>query len=269
MKKLIVFTLCALFSVTVQAQITIKGHVVNARHEGVEYVTIGFEGDSIGTISDAEGHFTLTIPQKRADELVFTHVSYVPQRLSPAAYASGRELQVELQDKVVELSEVVVGKKNKAMTIAKKSMTGPVASLRGKGKSLGLEWGPVFKCKKDCVVSDLILKVISSSYGWCVLSFNIYEQDGSKLRNVLNKPIYYRFDKPSGRKELIIQPEQNIVLKRKKKYFVSLAVVDSDAYGILNMQSQLKSSLARRLSTGKVKKIPCSPAIIVKGTALE
>ena len=37
----------------VSAQTIVKGHVVNERGETIEYVSIGFEEDSIGTISDA------------------------------------------------------------------------------------------------------------------------------------------------------------------------------------------------------------------------
>jgi len=269
MKRILFSALCAVIYVVAQAQTTINGHVVNERNEGVEYVTIGFEGDSIGTISDKDGHFTLTLPAARKDQLVLTHVSYVPQKLSLNAFTSGNEVKVVLKDKVVALSEVVIGKHNKAIAISKKSISGPAASLRGKGKTLGLEWGPVFKTKKDCTVSDLILKIKGSTYGWCVLSFNIYEMNGTKMHNILNKPIYYRLNKTTSKKELIIQPEETILLKGKKKYYVSVAVVDSDIYGMLDMQSQMKTCYARRLTTGKLRKLPIGPAIVVKGNPVE
>ena len=60
-KKTIITALLALVSMTGWAQNTVKGHVVNERGEGVEYVSIGIEEDSVGVISDAQGHFTLTI----------------------------------------------------------------------------------------------------------------------------------------------------------------------------------------------------------------
>ena len=147
----------------------------------------------------------------------------MPQKLSLDAFTSGNEVKVVLKDKVVALNGVVVGKHNKAISISKKSISGPSASLRGKGKTLGLEWGPVFKTKKDCTVSDLILKIKGSTYGWCVLSFNIYEMNGTKMRNVLNKPIYYRLGKTSSKQELIVQPEETILLKAKKKYYASIS----------------------------------------------
>jgi hypothetical protein len=38
------------------------------------------------------------------------------------------------------------------------------------------------------------------------------------------------------------------VLKGKKKYYISVMVVDSDRYGILDMQSQLKTSYYRAIT---------------------
>ena len=75
-KQTITTALLALVAMTGWAQTTVKGHVVNERGESVEYVSIGIEEDSVGVISDAQGHFTLTIPAGRKEELTFTHVSY-------------------------------------------------------------------------------------------------------------------------------------------------------------------------------------------------
>ena len=56
-KKTIITILLALVAMTGQAQTKVKGHVVNERGETVEYVSIGIEEDSVGVISDAQGHF--------------------------------------------------------------------------------------------------------------------------------------------------------------------------------------------------------------------
>ena len=79
MKKILVFVmLITIITVAspVSAQTSVKGHVVNERGETVEYVSIGFEEDSVGTISDANGNFELEIPANRKNDLVFTHVSF-------------------------------------------------------------------------------------------------------------------------------------------------------------------------------------------------
>ena len=59
------------------------------------------------------------------------------------------------------------------------------------------------------------------------------------------------------------------MLKGKKKYYISVMVVDSDRYGILDMQSQLKTSYYRVITKGKKRKLPIGPAIQVKGYEIE
>ena len=272
MKKTLFFAmLIAIMTVAspVLAQTIVKGNVVNERGEKIEYVSIGFEEDSVGTISDANGNYTIEIPVNRKNDLVFTHVSFQNAVVPYETYSNGQQLTVTMKDKVVELAEVVVGKKNKLQKIAGKAVSGPMASFRGKGKADALEWGPVFKSKKDYVISDILLTVKGCTYQWCVLSFNIYEIQGSKFVNILNKPIYHRLEKSNDKQRLDIQPEENIVLKGKKKYCISVAVVDSDCYGILDMQSQFKNSYARNIAKGKKRKLPIGPAIQVKGYEIE
>ena len=269
MKQAVITILLAFVAMTGQAQITLKGSIINERGEKIKYVSIGLEEDSIGTILDANGNFTIEIPANRKNDLVFTHVSFEKAVVPYETYANGQQLTVTMKDKVVELAEVVVGKKNKPQKIAGKAVSGPTASFRGKGKVDGTEWGPVFKSKKDYVISDILLTVKSSSYQWCVLSFNIYEIQGSKFVNILNKPTYYRLEKSNDKQRLDVQPEETIVLKGKKKYYISVAVIDSDRYGILDMQSQFKTSYARNIIKGKKRKLPIGPSIMVQGYEIE
>ena len=279
MKKSLIFSMLIAIMIVaspVSAQTIVKGHVVNERGETVEYVSIGFEeydcenqSYSVGTISDANGNFTIEIPANRKNDLVFTHVSFQNAVVPFGTYSNGRQLTVTMKDKVVELDEVVVGKKNKTQKIAGKAISGPVASFRGKGKVDGTEWGPVFKSKKDYVISDILLTIRGASYQWCVLSFNIYEIQGGKFVNILNKPIYHRIEKSNVKQRLDIQPEETIVLRGKRKYYISVMVVDSDRYGILDMQSQFKTSYARSIIKGKKRKLPIGPAILVKGYEIE
>ena len=272
MKKTIIFAmLIAIMAIAspVSAQTIVKGCIVNERSETIEYVSIGFEEDSVGTISDANGNFELEIPTNRKNDLVFTHVSFQKAVVPYETYANGQQLTVTMKDKVVELAEVVVGKKNKPQKIAGKAISGPMASFRGKGKADALEWGPVFRSKKDYVISDILLTIKGSSYQWCVLSFNIYEIQDSKFVNILNKPIYHRIEKSNCKQRLDIQPQETIMLKGKKRYYISVAVIDSDSYGILDMQSQFKTSYARNITKGKKRKLPIGPAIMVKGYEIE
>ena len=122
MKKIIFLTVLMQLMITASAQTVVKGDVVNERGEAVEYVSIGFDEDSVGVISDVKGHFTLTIPAGRTKDLSFTHVSYQDAIVPYDTYSKGNDLKVVLRDKTVELAEVVIGKKNKSKTLSGRSL---------------------------------------------------------------------------------------------------------------------------------------------------
>ena len=268
-KKFIITALLALVALMGQAQTTVKGHVVNERGDAVEYVSIGIEEDSVGIISDAQGHFTLTIPAGRKDELTFTHVSYQPATIPYSTYANVLELIITLKDKVIELAEVVVGKKNKPQTLSGKSWvrTGNVGFV---GSHKGdVEWGPIFENRKDYLLTDIMFTIATCNYEECLLSFNCYEVKDKKLVNILNKPIYKRVTPTDNGKQLHVSPEETVVLKGKKKYCVTVCLVDMKGDGALYFPANLKSSYARNKVKGKMKKLPGCPMIIVKGYEVE
>ena len=59
------------------------------------------------------------------------------------------------------------------------------------------------------------------------------------------------------------------MLKGKKKYCVTISVVDIKGKGRLSFPANFKSSYARHKVKGKMKKIPGCPVIIVKGHEVE
>jgi len=183
--RLVLVILAVVASAKGFAQTTIRGHVINERGESIEYVSIGIEEDSVGVISDAQGHFTLTIPAGRRDELAFTHVSYQTATIPYTTYADGRELTVTLKNKVIELAEVVVGKKNKPHTLSGKSwIRTSTAGFRGNCKG-DIEWGPIFKNRKDYLLTDIMVSIDKCEYEECLLSFNCYEVRDERQEEIL------------------------------------------------------------------------------------
>lgn len=271
MKKATTFLLTALaaiFSLSSLAQTTITGQITNEQGEGVEYATVALAGDTIGTLADAQGRFSLTIPKGKRNDLIITHVSYDRTSIPFSSYSVGKPLSVIVKDRNVKLDEVVIGKKNKMKTILGKTVPGPTASFRGKGQQNWLEWGPTFKAKKNWVVSDIFFSIKKSTYSRCVLSFTIYEVRDKEYVNILNKPIYKTVTTTTQKTKLAVQPNENIILKAGKQYYVSVTIVDSDESGILEFNSQLRSCIARRVSTGKTRKLPAGPLITLSGYEL-
>jgi len=255
----------------ISAQTVVKGHVVNERGESIEYVSIGFENDSVGVISDAKGHFELTIPAGRKTELSFSHVSYLTTEIPYNEYAKSKELTVVLKDKVVELAEVTIGKKNKPKTIVGKGIPAPgLVGTSGHGSDLGPEGGIAFTCKKSYVISDILVKVSSCTFKQCKVSINVYERKGNQFVNIHQKPIYETLTNDKSKYVLDIRPEENIVLKPKTGYYVSIRVVDGfGEKGYLYLNAYMKNGLYRNAVKGKTKKLPVCPAILVKGYEME
>ena len=246
------------------AQKTIKGRVVNQRGEAIEYVSIGFEDDSVGVISDASGHFTLTIPAGKKDSLTFSHVSYQTETVPYTTYGHVSELAVTLEDKVMELTEVVIGKKSKPHTLSGKSWVS-FGAAGYVGNTECREWGPIFSNRKDYMLSDILFTVMDCTYEQCTLSFNIYEIHGSQFVNILHKPIYQIVSSADNGKLLGVTPSESIVLKGQQEYCVCISVVDIKGEGAIYFPLTFKSSYARDTVKGKRRKLPACPAIVVKG----
>lgn len=257
---------------TGKAQIPLKGNVVNERGEKVEYVSIGFEADSVGTISDAEGHFVLTVPDNRRNDLLFSHVTYQLERIPYAVYAQCEDsLTIVLKDKVIGLTEVVIDKNNLLKTVVGKGMVIPgLVGMSGKGRPDSNEWGVAFRCQHDYRISDILLSVASCEYSKCLLRMNLYEVSDGQFVNILNKPLYQEVSKSDGKRLLDFVPEDTILLKSQKKYFVSVSGVDTyGESGIIYFQAQIRTSYARFLPQGTKKKLPAGPVIVVKGYEVE
>ena len=249
-KQTIITILLALVAMAGQAQTTVKGHVINERGENIEYVSIGIEEDSVGVISNAQGYFTLTIPAGRKDDLTFTHVSYQTTAIPYATYANGHE-------------------KNKPHTLSGKSwIRTSTAGFEGDCKG-DIEWGPIFKNRKDYLLTDIMVTIDKCEYEECTLSFNCYEIRDKKFVNVLNKPIYKRVTPADNGKQLYVSPAESVVLRGKNKYCITISVVDIKGKGRLSFPANFKSSYARHKVKGKMKKIPGCPMIIVKGYEVE
>ncbi|MES2005627.1 MAG: SusC/RagA family TonB-linked outer membrane protein [Bacteroidota bacterium] len=126
---------------------SIKGSVTDDKGVAVANASVVVKGTSIGTVTDANGSFTISVPAS-AKALVITSLNYLSQEIS----VSGKsELTVKLQSSTEKLDEVVVvgyGTTKKTNSTASVSKVGgdklenvPFASLdKGlQGKVPGLQ----------------------------------------------------------------------------------------------------------------------------------
>jgi TonB-dependent starch-binding outer membrane protein SusC len=126
--KAIIFSLILslAFNVTVNAQIShsVSGKVFDENSQPVPGVNIIEKGTTNGTVTDANGMYTITVSDEKAT-LVFSFISYVTQEIQLNSQAT---LDITLQPDIKTLTEVVVvgyGEQKKV------TVTGSVVSVNG------------------------------------------------------------------------------------------------------------------------------------------
>ena len=105
LKKGILFTIMCLISSTILAQnITVRGNVTDGLGESLVGVTVQVEGTSVGTVTDADGNFTLpNIPSN-----AILSISYVGMNTQSISLNGRAVINVILEDDTELLEEVVV-----------------------------------------------------------------------------------------------------------------------------------------------------------------
>ncbi len=90
-----------------QSITTIEGQVLDAADDSpLQFVNVYFKGTEAGTITDENGHFSIT-NNDAPDSLVISYVGYLPQTV--AVIKGGKQnIIVRLENELVNLSEVVV-----------------------------------------------------------------------------------------------------------------------------------------------------------------
>lgn len=107
MKNYIIFLFFALFSLGVNAQLTLKGKVVDEQDEPLPYVNVIVKGTTMGTTTDDNGKFNITLKnKKKRGTLEFSFVGYITRdvKINPKR----NNLTIVLKEENNELDEVVV-----------------------------------------------------------------------------------------------------------------------------------------------------------------
>jgi hypothetical protein len=195
----LIFFLFLLFLTQGFSQVVIKGSVANfSTKEPLAYVNIGIRNKEVGTISDKNGNFVLTINQDISlDELVIiSHIGFETIELSLKNLSKQNEIW--LVPSVNELNEVVL--------ISPKTWTKKIGrTSKGAGMmhisfystyekeidvELGREKGMLFDIKNDCRIDNLNFCISGNEFKSIKFRMNIYNlKDGMPYENILNKNI--------------------------------------------------------------------------------
>jgi iron complex outermembrane receptor protein len=108
LKSLLAVLAIMLFTITALAQSTVKGKVVDAvTKESLPGAAVSIKGTTTGTITNAEGEFTLKI-EKSTETLVVNYVGYKTQEVSVQAKGNGIISDIKMESNATSMSEIVV-----------------------------------------------------------------------------------------------------------------------------------------------------------------
>lgn len=114
---------------------SISGKVTDETKEPLIGASILVKGTTIGTVTDIDGNYVLSVPAATA-ELVFSYVGYQPKTV---VIPAGRVLNVQLSSDTQVLSDVVVIGYG---TTRKSDLTGSVSNISSKDFNVGLISSP-------------------------------------------------------------------------------------------------------------------------------
>lgn len=122
--KMIFGLVLTVLSVTAYAQTTVSGNIVDSEGEALIGVNVLVEGTVLGTITDIDGNFSLTVQSQPPFNLVVSYVGYETQRIEVTS--STTQIDVQLEESTLLGQEVVVS----ASRVEESSLRSPVSIER-------------------------------------------------------------------------------------------------------------------------------------------
>lgn len=158
-----------IFTISARAQSQLTGKIYDQQTRvGIPFVSIGFPGKTIGTVSDEQGNFSFSIPEnKELDSMKLMVVGYKTKAIPFSLLQQNGTNEISLQPAVYELNEVVIKPRNFKYKklgntkYSKKNCTG-FADVGGNWK--GSEAAVLFKIDKEVILEYFAFYIIQNKY---------------------------------------------------------------------------------------------------------
>jgi len=192
MKSPIIFAICLLFTLFLQAQ-TIDGIVKDASNQEIlSFVHIGILGKNSGTISDEKGQFKMNLSYANPnDSLYFSMLGYEARGFRIGDVKDLKTWTVELSPSSFELREIVVGQERTLMTFGK-TKAGKTTNGWSNNEKTGAEVGTRIKIEEGLYkIKDLNFHLRFNSADSLLFRLNIYTlKDGLPHTSILQENIF-------------------------------------------------------------------------------
>ncbi|OEK00680.1 hypothetical protein BFP97_03785 [Roseivirga sp. 4D4] len=213
------FTLCILcltfFEVIISGQ-TLKSQVIDRKTgQPIPYVNIGIVGKNIGTVSDNNGRFQLSIENAvDSDTLRLSMISYVTQEF---IVGDLRRLEVfeliEMDQRQIELKEVTVlsQRPSQIKLGLEKRHCYPIPLYKGASSNIAFpqngyrhEIGTRFSNDRPLYLDSIQLNFAVSFVDTIEFRLNIYSIQNQEISNILSEPIYISLSKSEAENSPVI-----------------------------------------------------------------
>lgn len=233
MKYLIVLFLCLIFitnsSIGQPSHIKIKGRVVDSMTQTpIPFVSIGIRGNDVGTVSDKNGLFELSVSRTKInDSLIISSIGYKKQGFLISGFLPESQLEREilLDAETVNLQEIkITGKKLRRDVLGNEATPSGVGMTAFKFSSLGNEIGLLCKVNgKITYLEEFGVDIFLNDYDTLFFRLNVYTlEEGLPKENILREPIYLKFSGVKGKASVDLTP-YNIVVD--EDFVVSLEYI--------------------------------------------
>jgi hypothetical protein len=173
---------------------TYTGKVSDAQNaQAIAYVNIGVEGMDIGTVSDNEGNFTLTLPDTlQSGRMRFSIVGYEAKTFELADFKKQAPPIIRLQPLVFDLPSVAVQSYKLKSKLLGCQAESPRIGGGFASNNLGSEVGLLIRTKRNpTYLDDFNFCISKNQYDTLFFRLNVYEyKNGLPERNILQQAIY-------------------------------------------------------------------------------
>ena len=244
----------------------ISGIVINAEDkQPVDFVNIGIAGKNVGTVTDVNGCFHLSVdPCFSCDSLLFSRIGYNSCSIKIADLMIDSIMVVPLKEKTYELSELkITPRKFKTRTLGvttkfKKMNAGFEHNL------LGYECGILMKVKKSALIKKVNIHIATCTYDTILYRLNIYKVQGKRtFVNMLKEPVYITMPGSAVKDEIQLDLQsKNIVVDGN--FLITLEHVKDLGEGLLYFCAGFgEKTYFRKTSQGKWETVPIGISISV------
>lgn len=241
----------------------IKGTIAcGSNNKPIPFVNIGIPSKDIGTVSDINGTFSLSVTSKYYnDTLLISCIGYEPYKEKVASLLKSNNT-ITLKEKAYAINEIVVrNKKFKAKLLGVENGSGKV--IAGfKENRLGYEIGILVRNKKIARIKKVNLNIAKCTYDSVHYRLNIYKALPNNQFEIINdEPIYIKFPMKNVSQLNITLGKELVV---EGDFLVSLENIKDQGSGkIFFKTTLLNKSIYRKTSQSKWESSPFGVAFNV------